>query len=197
MAQQDEQHRPAADIMEKAQPTQQVETTADRRITLRFKSSEWAIIESDIAATGLNRNAYFRELALDAPVPRKTRQRAGGEGVKITAKFIGQLGKVGSNLNQLAKQANIACKSGEWATMPSVNTISENVAATHQLLLSIKADLTASKRPAQRDNSEENCGGQIFIRCKRPYRKPIILHFGSQHHNYKQEQNGNGPNIDN
>ncbi len=156
MAQHDEQHRPAADITEKAQPTQQVETTADRRITLRFKSSEWSIIESDIEATGLSTNAYFRELALDAPVPRKTRQRTGGESTKITAKFIGQLGKVGSNLNQLAKQANIACRSGEWATMPAVNTVSENVVATHQLLLSIKADLTAAKRPAKSDNSQEN-----------------------------------------
>ena len=90
MAQHDEQHRPAADITEKAQPTQQVETTADRRITLRFKSSEWAIIQSDIAATGLSTNAYFRELALDAPVPRKFRQRSEDANSKNTAKIIEQ-----------------------------------------------------------------------------------------------------------
>lgn len=157
MTQRDKQHRQAAaESTEEAQPAQQRETPADRRITLRFKLSEWAIIESDIAATGLTLNAYFRELALDAPVPRKSRQRDGGEKAKTAAKFIGQLGKLGSNLNQLAKQANIACKSGEWATMPSVNTITEDVAATHRLLLSIKADLKADNRPGQHGDSRKN-----------------------------------------
>ena len=129
---------------------------ADRRITLRFKRSEWAIIESDIAATGLNQNAYFRELALDAPVPRRARQRSGGVDAKTAAKFVGQLGKLGSNLNQLAKQANIACKTGEWATMPSAKAISENVAAANELLLSIREELKVVKRPDQHGDSWEN-----------------------------------------
>ncbi|NEZ65158.1 plasmid mobilization relaxosome protein MobC [Leptolyngbyaceae cyanobacterium CCMR0082] len=88
-------------------------------VTLRFKAEEIAIINEDVAASGLSRNAYFRQLALEAPVPRKARQRASGEHARVYSQWLGQLGKIGSNLNQLVRQLNVAKKVGDPGMAPS------------------------------------------------------------------------------
>ena len=90
----------------------------DKTVTLRFKHSEWIIIAGDIAKADLSINAYFRLLALEAPVPRQTRRRGGGAQAKIYAKFLGEINKIGSNINQLTRQANTAVKLGDAALMP-------------------------------------------------------------------------------
>ena len=113
---------------------------------MRFKPEEWAIIEADIEATGLSTNAYFRQLALESPVPRKARQRVGDRSVKVVGRFVGQLGKLGSNMNQLAKQSNMAAKQGEWAAMPAAKMIEEKIAAAVHLLEAVRTELIAAKR---------------------------------------------------
>ena len=78
--------------------------------SLRLKAQEWAVIQQDVRASGLSKNAYFRQLALDAPVPRKAPKRFSGEQGIVYAKWLGELGKIGSNLNQITRQLNIAMK---------------------------------------------------------------------------------------
>ena len=126
--------------------------SCDHRITLRFKASEWAIIEADIEATGLTANAYFRQLALENPVPRKARQRVGDGSMKVVGRFVGQLGKLGSNMNQLAKQSNKAAKQGEWAAMPTAKLIEEKIAAAVHLLESVRTELLTAKREHTSEN---------------------------------------------
>ena len=94
-------------------------TAPDVFVTLRLKAEEMAIINDDVQRSGLSRNAYFRQLALEAPVPRKARSRVSGEHARVYGQYLGQLGKVGSNLNQLVKQLNIARKVGDPAMAPS------------------------------------------------------------------------------
>ena len=98
-------------------------SATDKRISLRFKASEWAIIAGDIQVADVSINAYFRQLALESPVPRKARKRPGAESAKIYAQFLGQLGKIGSNLNQLARQANVAMRLRDPTLMPSYEAI--------------------------------------------------------------------------
>ncbi|MEM8610670.1 MAG: plasmid mobilization relaxosome protein MobC [Cyanobacteria bacterium P01_H01_bin.105] len=102
-------------------------------ITLRFKAEEMAIINEDVKRSGLSRNAYFRQLALESPVPRKARQRSYtlGEHVRVYSQYLGQLGKIGSNLNQLVKQLNIARKVGDPSMAPSNQ---ELLKAVHEVL---------------------------------------------------------------
>lgn len=94
-------------------------TLSDRRITLRFKSEEWRIIEADIKASGCSVSEYFRQLALEAPAPRKARRKYQGEQAVIYAKWLGALGKIGSNLNQIARHLNTAAKTGDPTQRPS------------------------------------------------------------------------------
>jgi len=94
----------------------------DKKVSLRFKHSEWIIIAGDIATAAVSINAYFRQLALEAPVPRKAhsrvRGREAGENAKIYAKFLGEINKIGSNINQLTRQANTAVKLEDAGLMP-------------------------------------------------------------------------------
>lgn len=96
---------------------------AYRRITLRYKMEEWAVIEADIVASGLSINEFYRQLSLNAPPPRKARRPRGIKAMQLESQLLGQLGKLGSNLNQLAKQANRAGRSAQWEAMPRAKEI--------------------------------------------------------------------------
>ncbi|MEM9805745.1 MAG: plasmid mobilization relaxosome protein MobC [Cyanobacteria bacterium P01_D01_bin.56] len=116
-------------------------------ITLRLKAQEMAVINEDVAASGLSRNAYFRQLALESPVPRKARKKPLGENAHVYSQWLGQLGKIGSNLNQLIKQLNVARKVGDPAIAPSNQ---ELLSAVHEVLDVLQAsaqDLRASIAP--------------------------------------------------
>ena len=106
---------------------------ADVIISLRFKAEEMAIIHEDVKRSGLSRNAYFRQLVLESPVPRKARQRshALGEHARVYSQWLGQLGRVGNNLNQLVRQLNIARKLGDPTMAPSNQ---ELLKAVHEVL---------------------------------------------------------------
>ena len=91
----------------------------DRRVTLRFKSAEWSIISNDIAEAGLNMNEYFRQCVLDAPKPRQVKRRSADGFGPIYSKWLGQLGKIGGNVNQISRYLNASRKAGHSASVPS------------------------------------------------------------------------------
>lgn len=97
----------------------QSEQPPDRRVTLRFKALEWAQIEQDITASGMSMNEYFRQLAVDAPVPRKKHRVPANDDAKVVRQFVGQMGKIGSNLNQLAYLANAGHLRSDETMKPS------------------------------------------------------------------------------
>jgi hypothetical protein len=73
-------------------------------LPIRLTAEEFAIIEHDAERAGLTRSSYVRSVVLNAPVPR------GGKRPHIhreeLGKLLGHIGKIGSNLNQIARAAN-------------------------------------------------------------------------------------------
>lgn len=80
------------------------------RLTIRFSPSERAELEALAARSGLTLGSYVRSRALAEPTTR-ARRRPAIEQVAVS-QWIGELGKVKNNLNQLAKKAN----SGNFVT---------------------------------------------------------------------------------
>lgn len=74
-------------------------------VTTRYDATEYAELEEAASRAGLTLASYQRVQSLAAPKTRSTR-RAPVE-KELLARLLGQLGKIGSNLNQLARAANM------------------------------------------------------------------------------------------
>ncbi len=74
------------------------------RITIRLTRKERQQIEDDAALMGITVGAYVRKVLLEAPVPRQSRRPS--VETQTLAHLLGHIGKIGSNLNQLARAAN-------------------------------------------------------------------------------------------
>ncbi len=74
-------------------------------VTTRYSPEEYAELEDAASQHGLTRASYQRVQSLAKPKTRSTR-RAPIER-ELLAKVVGQLGKIGSNLNQIAHAANM------------------------------------------------------------------------------------------
>jgi hypothetical protein len=76
-----------------------------RRVkSVRFSPEELARLEADAARAGLTVGSYVRFVVLQAPVPRQARRPPVER--ELLSKALGELGKVGSNVNQIAKHLN-------------------------------------------------------------------------------------------
>lgn len=75
-----------------------------RRITIRLTDAERAALDSAAERAGLSLGSHIRKVLLDAPLPRQAR-RPPIERTEL-ARLLGQLGKIGSNINQLAREVN-------------------------------------------------------------------------------------------
>jgi hypothetical protein len=73
-------------------------------VAVRCSADEVAALAAKAERAGLSRGAYLRAVALGSPGPRAVR-RPPVEKVEL-ARLLGELGRVGSNLNQLARAAN-------------------------------------------------------------------------------------------
>lgn len=74
-------------------------------VTSRYDEIEFAELEEAASRAGLTRASYQRVQSLKEPKTRSTR-RAPIER-ELLAKVYGQLGKIGSNLNQIARAAHL------------------------------------------------------------------------------------------
>jgi hypothetical protein len=76
-----------------------------KRIALRCTVEDYALIAEWAAEAGLSIGGYLRALALGSAGPRaKKRPQAERD---LLARILGELGKLGSNVNQSAKWSNI------------------------------------------------------------------------------------------
>jgi hypothetical protein len=75
-----------------------------RLLQLRLTDAELAEIEAMANRAALTPSSYARSVLLDAPPPR-ARRRPTIE-AQAVARMLGELGKVGSNLNQIAHALN-------------------------------------------------------------------------------------------
>jgi hypothetical protein len=74
-------------------------------VTSRYDADEFAELEAAASRAGLTRASYQRVQSLSKAKTRSTR-RAPVE-KELLARALGQLGKIGSNLNQISRAANM------------------------------------------------------------------------------------------
>jgi hypothetical protein len=74
-------------------------------LQVRLTPEERAKVAAAASASGLSLSGYARETLLGEPTPR-TQRAAPPPEVQALAIVLGQLGKIGANLNQLAKLGN-------------------------------------------------------------------------------------------
>ena len=74
-------------------------------LQVRLTPDESAAIEAKAHTTGLSLSGYARQTLLGEPTQR-TRRAKPSPDVQALAILLGQLGKAGSNLNQLARLGN-------------------------------------------------------------------------------------------
>ena len=75
-----------------------------RMLGVRVTDAEMAEIEEHASRAGLTPSSYARSVLLAAPAPR-ARRRPSIE-AEAMGRLLGELGKVGSNLNQIAHHMN-------------------------------------------------------------------------------------------
>lgn len=93
------------------------------RLTVRFTPAEREQLEALADRAGLTLGSYLRSRALDTPTMRAIRRPTAA--VEVLKRLLGQVGKIGGNLNQLAKGVN----RGET---PLATDLQETLAAIRQ-----------------------------------------------------------------
>jgi len=93
------------------------------RLTVRFTPAEREQLEALADRAGLTLGSYLRSRALETPTMRAIRRPTAA--VEVLKGLLGQVGKIGGNLNQLAKGLN----RGE---IPLATDLQETLAAIRQ-----------------------------------------------------------------
>lgn len=84
--------------------TKSDERARQKAVLVRLTDEEYELLSVLAANVNLKRAPYLRLKGLGDAGPRSKRESRPDE--KELARILGQLGKIGSNVNQLAKQAN-------------------------------------------------------------------------------------------
>jgi hypothetical protein len=75
-----------------------------RILPIRLSDEERAVVETAAERAGLAAGSYARQALLGAPAPRQVRRPPVER--RELVRLLGEVGKIGSNLNQLARAAN-------------------------------------------------------------------------------------------
>ncbi len=126
-----------------------VEGGQDRNLSVRLRPVEWAIVNHNASIEGLTRSAYVRRLVLEAPLPRKNAVRVPKVHAKVLSKWFGELGRIGNNVNQIAKNLNIAAKADGVIAGTNSQQILETVQAVEVLLAESAKDILEQLYPAE------------------------------------------------
>ena len=78
----------------------------NEQLTIRLSEAERSQIDEMAAAQGITAGALVRQIVLESPIPRSSRRIPPSSLKPELAQLLGQIGKVGSNLNQIAKGIN-------------------------------------------------------------------------------------------
>jgi hypothetical protein len=76
----------------------------DETLTIRLTPEEKAAIETAAERMKVTPGSYARNTLLGSPIPRQGRRPPVER--RELARILGELGKIGSNLNQLARETN-------------------------------------------------------------------------------------------
>jgi hypothetical protein len=99
-------------------------------ISVRCTAKERTTIDEAATQAGLSIGAYLRALALGHPGPRAVRRPPIER--KELARLLGHLGKVGSNLNQLAHAFN---RDGQKPSLTELTTMRQQVGELRDALM--------------------------------------------------------------
>lgn len=99
-------------------------------ISVRCTAKERATIDEAAQRAGLSVGAYLRTLALGSPGPRAVRRPPIER--RELARLLGHLGKIGSNLNQLARAYNSL---GRLPTRPELIQAREDIGTMREALI--------------------------------------------------------------
>jgi len=75
--------------------------------SFRFTKTEWVQIESKCDVSGLTPSQYFQKIATTGKVAKR-------DCLKEKQLYLGQIGMVGNNMNQIARQLNSGEKIDIW-----------------------------------------------------------------------------------
>ncbi len=76
----------------------------NRHLTVRLSDDERAAVDAAAERAGLTPGSYARQALLGGPAPRQVRRPPVER--KELARLLGEIGHIGGNLNQLAKDKN-------------------------------------------------------------------------------------------
>jgi hypothetical protein len=94
----------------------------NRQVLLRLTDAEHAELEARADRAGLAVGAYVRQQALGGSGPRARRRPPAD--ATLLLDVLGQVGHIGSNINQLARAAN----AGGWPSTLVLNDAAQDVA---------------------------------------------------------------------
>ena len=115
----------------------------NRHLTIRLSTDERAAIDQAAERAGLMPGSYARQTLLGAPAPRQVR-RPPVERQELS-RLLGELGRIGSNLNQIARAANTGAFVGASSGVGG-DAAADIGAALHRLLEMREAVLKALGR---------------------------------------------------
>ena len=87
-------------------------------ISVRCTAKDHAVINEAATQAGLSVGAYLRALALGHPGPRAVRRPPIER--KELGRLLGHLGKVGSNINQIARAVNTTRNLPSWSELAEI-----------------------------------------------------------------------------
>lgn len=102
-----------------------------KNFPLRLSSEERAALEEKAREAGLKLSAYLREAGLSKTISRKTKKVP-----EINRATYVELGRIGVNINQLAKAANTSVLKGLECNI-NTNELSELLALLQEIRLAV------------------------------------------------------------
>jgi hypothetical protein len=100
-----------------------------KHLTIRLSPDERGSIDQAADRSGLTPGSYARQVLLGAPAPRQVRRPPIER--RELARLLGELGHVGSNLNQIARLGNV----GEDIDVAELATVLADLATVREAIL--------------------------------------------------------------
>lgn len=99
-------------------------------VGVRFTEDEHAKLQAQAEAARVDISTLARAVLLNEPIPAKAKKATADE--KELARMLATLGKIGGNLNQIARIANTT---GDPAQPAALRQIAQEMTALRELLL--------------------------------------------------------------
>jgi len=111
-----------------------------QRVNLRVTDAQAEQLEQRAAALQVSVSAYVKAVALGQPMPRRTSRPVNADSAAIL-KLLAELGKVGSNANQIARANNVLARTVASEEFADIREVKAAVAAGKEHLEQINATI--------------------------------------------------------